>query len=114
MITKDDIQTFFENLKDSDIDSNNQLIYGYFFTDPNATKLESASQDLVKLGYKFVDIFEAEVEDDDEPFFYLHVEKVEKHSVDSLDKVNQTLYVLADKYELESYDGFAAGPIEIV
>ncbi|MBA3679615.1 MAG: ribonuclease E inhibitor RraB [Bacteroidetes bacterium] len=112
MITRDSIRFFFDDLKDCGLDGNNALTYGYFFTDRSLSKLEVISEELVKLGYTFVDVLEPDNDDkDDEGYFYLHVEKVEKHNVDSLDLRNMEFYKLAHKYDLDSYDGFDAGPI---
>jgi hypothetical protein len=41
----------------------------------------------------------------------LHVEKVETHTVDSLDARNGELDALASKHDLQSYDGMDVGPV---
>lgn len=113
MITKDAIQQVFDDLDtQGDMDTKGPLLYGYFFTDPDGDKLYSASEELQKMGYKFINIFQPEVDEGDDPFYYLHVEKVETHSVDSLDKRNQEFYKFADKFNLESYDGFDVGHVD--
>jgi regulator of RNase E activity RraB len=113
MITKDAIQQVFDDLDhQGDMNTNGPLLYGYFFTDTDGAKLVAACEELQKMGYKYVDIFEPEVDDGDEPFYYLHVEKVETHSVDSLDQRNKELYKFADKFNLDSYDGFDVGHVD--
>ena len=65
----------------------------------------------MKQGYRFVEIFLSEKEDPDEPdLWWLHVEKIEIHSSDSLHERNQLLYEFADEHGLESYDGMDVGP----
>jgi hypothetical protein len=113
MITKDAIQQVFDQLlKQGNMDTKEPLLYGYFFTDADGAKLFAVSEELEKLGYKYVDIFEPDVDEADDAVYYLHVEKVETHTVDSLDLRNKEFYKFADKYNLESYDGFDVGNVD--
>ena len=41
----------------------------------------------------------------------LHMERVEKHTVDSLDRRNGELDAFAVKHGLQSYDGMDVGPV---
>lgn len=113
MIAKDSIQQVFDDLDaQGEMDTMGPLLYGYFFTDADSNKLFEVSEELQNLGYKFVDIIEADLEDeDDDKFYYLHIEKVETHTIDSLDLINKEFYKFADKYNLESYDGFDVGNV---
>jgi hypothetical protein len=43
--------------------------------------------------------------------FVVHVEKVETHSVDSLDTRNGELDALAATYGVKEYDGMDVGPV---
>ena len=47
--------------------------------------------------------------DENQPGFWLHVEKVETHSPDSLDDRNQEFCRMADAYHV-NYDGMDVGP----
>ncbi len=113
MITKETIIDFFEDLKiNSDFNLNEELLWGYFFLDKDYNKLKKISEYLEKEEYRFVDIFEAEKETEDDPEeYYLHIEKVEFHNVDSLDKRNRYFYNLAVKNNIDSYDGFYVGNV---
>lgn len=113
MITKETVEDFFENVnKGDEFDTSEVLLWGYFFLDFDLSKLKSASEKLVSAGYRFVDIFEAEKEnEEDEQEYYLHVEKIERHDVNSLHKRNSELYDFADANEIDSYDGFDVGNI---
>ncbi|MFC5049044.1 ribonuclease E inhibitor RraB [Rubritalea spongiae] len=67
--------------------------------------------DLESQGYTFVDIYQADRDSEDEnPLWYLHVEKIETHSPSSLDARNDELYKLAHKHNISSYDGMDVGP----
>ncbi len=84
------------------------LLWGYFFTDPNSKKLKPVAEYLSSKGYRFVSIYPT----DDKSTFFLHVEKVEHHSPESLSQRNLEFYKLASQFGLESYDGMDVGPIE--
>jgi hypothetical protein len=91
-------------------DMKGPMLWGYFFTDASAQKLEIVAEVLLETGYRLVELFEAEVEQDDEPTFVLHVERVEIHSPQSLHERNAQLYELAERHGLRSYDGMDVGP----
>jgi hypothetical protein len=82
------------------------LLWGYYFTSRDKHRLEVASQDLAAEGYRIVDIAVR----DDPNIWWLHVEKVEHHTVDSLNDRNQAFYAFAKAKGLDSYDGMDVGP----
>ncbi len=82
------------------------MLWGYFFTDRSAEKLERAATILVPQCYRFVTIRE----DDDGSTRWLHVEREELHSPQSLFARNEALYKLADELGLDKYDGMDVGP----
>ncbi|MCP5259880.1 MAG: ribonuclease E inhibitor RraB [Burkholderiaceae bacterium] len=47
---------------------------------------------------------------DDKGTFFLHVEKIEHHTPESLNHRNREFYELANQFQLESYDGMDIGP----
>jgi hypothetical protein len=81
------------------------LLWGYFFTDPDSKKLEPVAEYLSSKGYRVVAIYPT----DDKSTFLLHVEKVEHHTPESLNQRNLEFYKLANRFELESYDGMDVG-----
>ncbi len=89
-------------------DVDGELLWGYFFTDPDPKKLERIVEPLTSSGYRFVSIYET----DDKSTYFLHVERVEKHSPETLYDRNAEFYKLAEKFGLESYDGMDVGLIE--
>lgn len=84
------------------------LLWGYFFTDPDSKELRPVADYLSSNGYRFVAIYPTE----DKSTFFLHMEKVEQHTPESLNQRNQEFYKLASRFKLESYDGMDVGPVE--
>jgi hypothetical protein len=108
MIPKAQLIEMFESMREQapfDVDAD--LLWGYFFTGPAEPALERLGEKLVQAGYRFVEIRP----DEKEPYFWLHVEKVETHSPDTLDARNHEFYQLADKYGV-TYDGMDVGPVD--
>lgn len=108
MIQKSQLQEMFENIRAKtkwNIDG--KMVWGYFFTGPSEKVLMEPSQDLLKMGYKVVNIYPA----DDNSKYWLHVEKIEAHSVESLHNRNSELNQFASKYKAVEYDGMDVGPV---
>src|SRR6476660_9920592 len=74
------------------------MLWGYFFTDRSAEKLERAATVLVAQGYRLVEVRE----DEDGSTRWLHVERVEAHSPQSLFARNEALYKLACELRLDN------------
>lgn len=94
-----------------------ECLWGYFFYDPDRIRLEAASRLLEAQGYRLVAIFDNEPDpekpDDvrSEPTMrWLHVEKVEQHSVDTLMAREERLREFARQNGL-SYDGMEVGAV---
>jgi hypothetical protein len=109
MITLPELEDMFANMRaNTKWDVDGELLWGYFFTDPDPKKLERIVEPLTSSGYRFVSIYET----DDKSTYFLHVERVEKHSPETLYDRNAEFYKLAEKFGLESYDGMDVGLIE--
>jgi hypothetical protein len=85
------------------------MLWGYFFTNAKRRPLERAAKQLEQAGYRFVDLFQPEGEGKPLGYYFLHVEKVETHSVKSLYRRNTELTAFALKCGLDSYDGMDVG-----
>jgi hypothetical protein len=110
MINRETIIDFFTDLEEvNDFNTEDKLLWSYFFLDNDERKLKDFSSKLEQLGYKFNSIFEAEKVDDIE--YYLQVSKIEHHTIDSLENLNTMFYNLADVNNIDSYDGFDVGNI---
>ena len=113
-ITLDSLNEMFQNIKnETSWNISGPMLWGFFFTHHEPQKLEQAAEELIKQGYKYVDIYLSDKDDPNEPdIYWLHVEKVEIHSPKTLDKRNDELYIFANKYALDSYDGMDVGPVK--
>ncbi len=87
---------------------NGAMLWGYFFTNHDPSKLELAKEALVSKGYRFVSIHRSDKESES-GLFWLHVEKIEQHTPASLDKRNDELYIFAHQIGLDTYDGMDVG-----
>lgn len=111
------IKELFQSIE-SELDVTAPLLWGYYFTNDSEAGLKSAAEVLAGQGYTVVDLYEAEadeeegIEPDPESAWWLHVEKVEVHTPDSLFARGEELEALAEKLGLTSYDGMDVGPIE--
>ncbi len=85
--------------------------WGYFFFDPDRQKLESAGAKLEEEGYRLVRV-RGPMKSKTGFRYILHVEKVERHSVDTLLARNEQLSAFAAKHGLESYDGMEVAPLQ--
>ena len=113
MITRDDLQEMFDSAKaGAKCNIDDVCLWGYFFTNHDRENLSAAAPVLERMGYRVVGFLEPTPDDDDQTQLFLHVEKEELHTVDSLDVRNQKLYRFADEFGLDSYDGMDVGPID--
>ena len=103
----------FQDAEDNDQwDMSGNMLWGYFFTHSESENLEQAAAELNARGYKVVDIYLSDKEDPKDPdMYWLHAEKVEMHTPETLDKRNEELSIFADEMGLDSYDGMDVGPV---
>lgn len=113
MITRDQLQDLFDNTRAKakwSIDG--VCLWGYFFTDHDRSKLLAAAPALEQMGYRFVGLLvPPPAEDGASEVIFLHVEREEQHTVDSLHARNQELYRFAEEHGIEAYDGMDVGPV---
>lgn len=83
----------------------------YFFVDGDRAKLLPIAEHLRFADYEFVGTLDPD-ESDENPVFYLRLDRIEIHSPESLHKRNQLLYDIAAQFGVLSYDGFDVGAIE--
>jgi Regulator of ribonuclease activity B len=108
--TLDEMFASIRTTTDWPIDSD--MLWGYFFVDTDREKLERAGRELEKSGYRFVGIVEPAKDDDDEDLLFLHVERIETHTAESLERRNAELYDFADAWGIATYDGMDVGPVQ--
>ena len=113
-ITMDQLEAMFGNIAEkSDWDLSGKMLWGYFFTHHEPKALEPLRNELVANGYRFVELYQSRKNDQDgPPLWWLHVEREEIHTPQSLDQRNDTLYLLAARLGVDSYDGMDMEPIK--
>lgn len=112
MMTKEEVAELFADMKkNAPWDSSKPLLWGYFFADPSRDKLAAAAPLFKAKGYQIVGIYDAKPQEPGAPALcWLHIEKVEKHTADSLHARNQEFYRFAEEQQIETYDGMDVGP----
>jgi len=103
MISIEKIEEMYSNMKSNGVDITSDFLYGYFFISKKKDNLKKAVPDLEAMTYKFVEIYQS-----DDNNWWLHVERVESHSTQTLFELNKKFYAIADKFKIE-YDGFDLG-----
>ena len=114
MIPKHQLQDMFDSISEStDWDMSGDMLWGYFFTNSDRSALEQVAPILDEMGYSVKSIYLSDKDSEDESdLWWLHVEKVETHSVDSLYATNLVLHEFAEQHGIDSYDGMDVGPVE--
>jgi hypothetical protein len=103
------LQRMFQGMRtQSGWDTTGPLLWGYFFTDPDESRLTPVADHLAQQGYRVVKIYPT----DDGSTRFLHVEKVEVHTPRSLHARNTEFEALAARFGIQSYDGMDVGPVE--
>lgn len=101
------VEDFYTNMKDTGVNTDTTMLYGYFFTNETRKPLEAAAEELKKKNFRFVEIYQS-----DDDTYWLHIERKEKHNGNSLYALNKELYDLAARYNLQSYDGYDVGNVD--
>lgn len=86
-------------------DVNGPLLWSYYFTARTSVPLERASLHFSEQGYRCMPIYAAR----DGITLVLRIERVERHTPDSLDRKNGKLEQLAKTFGADSYDGMDVG-----
>ncbi len=89
------------------------MLYSYYFVDTDVDKLEKLGLELEKQGYDFLDIFELGDEESGESTgeYLLHIDKEEIHTPESLANRNVEFQTIATENEIGSYDGWEFGEV---
>jgi regulator of ribonuclease activity B len=84
------------------------LLWAYYFEDRQQAPLVALRDWLERDGYQFVELLEPERQGDQ---YVLHVSRVERHSVESMNARNRKLCGLAKMLKVDRYKGMDVGPI---
>ena len=106
-ITLSQMEKMFQNMRaKTKWNVDGDLLWGYFFMDPQPEKLRPLADELSAAGYRVVNLYPSR----DGGTHVLHVEKIETHTPQSLHERNTEFYRLAEKFGVASYDGMDVGP----
>ena len=109
MISKEDIRQLFEKMQKAGWNMEQKLAWGYFFKHPNIKPLQELAHELEQQSYEVIDINQSYPDE----MYWLQLEKIEQHSIESLNQRNQQFYDLAKKRHIQKYDGMDVSPIEL-
>lgn len=112
MIDREALDKMFDSIAEQGKwDMSQPMLWGFFFTNRDPKRLHEIAPILQSREYEFVDIFKSEKDDPAKAdLWWLHVQRVEVHSVDSLYARNEQLVDFAREHGLDSYDGMDVGP----
>jgi len=103
----------FSNIRETtDWNIDGPMLWGYFFTDKSPDRLRTLTDELERTGYRFVDMFMPELDEGQDEHYFLHIERIESHTVQSLHRRNEDLEALAQRFGVDSYDGMDVGPAD--
>jgi len=99
--------TVFDAMRKNPWDLNGDLLWGFFFTNDSRGVLEITAKALEIVGYKIVAIYQ----DEQKKFWWLHVERVERLTLDSMASRNVRLIWFAKLFGGSVYDGWDVGQV---
>ena len=105
-ISLEKIEEMFENMKSNGVNTDTTMLWGYFFTSNKKDNFDQVSNELKTQKFEFVKIFQAE-----DKSYWLHLERKEIHNATSLYQLDEELYKVAEKYNI-NYDGFDVGNVD--
>ena len=118
MISREDLESFFEDTRQQrddgrmtwDIDG--VCRWSFFFVDADREKLLRAGRELAAQGYEDHGLLDPSPNADEQESQFLRVDRIERHTVDSLLARNDQLYAFAEQMGLEAYDGMDVGAVD--
>jgi hypothetical protein len=117
MITLSQLDEFFEGARRTSQSGrstwhiDDECRWSYFFVDSDREKLLPIAAHMEHLGYEFVGTLAPEA-DEENPVYFLRMDRVERHSPASLNELNRQLYGIADQFGVKSYDGMDVGAVD--
>jgi len=107
MISEHDIEQLFTKMRKAGWNMEQKLAWGYFFKDADKESLKILAQELEKQDYEIIDINQSFPDKN----YWLQIEKIEQHSINSLHQRNQDFYQLANTMNIHAYDGMDVSPV---
>ena len=106
-------QIFAEAQQEDNWNTDEPMLYSFYFVDKSVDKLEKLGLKLEADGYDFIDIFELGDEETEISTgeYLLHIDKVGAYTPETIALQNVEFQKLADELEIETYDGWEFGEI---
>ncbi len=106
-------EIFAEAKQEDNWNTDEPMLYSFYFVDTSVEKLEKLGLKLEADGYDFIDIFELGDEETEKSTgeYLLHIDKMEVHTPESVAQRNVEFQKLSDEFEIETYDGWEFGEI---
>ena len=101
------LQGRFAEMRGDGWNVDSDLRWGYFFFDPDAADLRRLGDHLATEGFRVVEM--QKTDDGDE--YVLHIERVERHTPETLAKRNEDFRHLAAQFGVHLYDGWDVGKV---
>jgi hypothetical protein len=109
------IEMFDSIAERGDWDMSQPMLWGFFFTNREPMALRAAIPKLQLDEYEIVDLLQTEKDNQsDSGLWWLHVQRVEVHTIDTLLARNERLSEFASRHGIDSYDGMDVGPPPVV
>ncbi len=108
-------QIFAEAKQQDNWNTDEDMLYSYYFVDKSVDKLEKLGNMFETQGFSFVDVFELGDEETGESTgeYLLQIDKTEIHTPESLAQRNVEFQKIADENDIESYDGWEFGEVGV-
>jgi hypothetical protein len=106
-------EIFAEAKQEDNWNTDEPMLYSFYFVDKSVEKLEKLGLKLEADGYDFIDIFELGDEETEKSTgeYLLHIDKIEAHTPESIAQRNVEFQTLSNEWEIETYDGWEFGEI---
>ena len=106
-------EIFAEAKREDNWNTDEPMLYSFYFVDKDVDKLEKLGLKLEADGYDFIDIFELGDEETEKSTgeYLLHIDKIEVHTPESVAQRNVEFQKLSDEFGIETYDGWEFGEI---
>ena len=91
----------FEKMNIDGFNTNQDLKWGFYFVDPDKSKLQKVFTELEEKNYILEELYQIE-----ENLWTLHASKIDKLTPEKLHKRNMAFNDLADYCDVELYDGW--------
>lgn len=116
-MSRDELEVLFARMRglkligDATYDIDGECRWAYFFLDKSRERLTALAYLFEEQGYEVVGLLEPALDDADQDTLYLRIDRVEQHTVDSLDLRNRQFEAFAKVAGITGYHGMRAAAV---